>query len=165
MTKWLAERLVATFCTREAIPFRIFRLANVFGKGDNYSRRKNALQYLINELRHNRPIELYYGGDFIRDYIHVDDVCEALYKGMDVLPLNDVYNIGSGIPLKFKDLIGIAKEVLGSTSEIMSIEPPYFHKEVSTKDFYMDTTKVKNYGICTNLSPYEKLVRTILDEN
>ena len=49
MTKRLAEVLVIAYCKRENIPYRIFRLANVFGKGDKFSKQKNALQYLIND--------------------------------------------------------------------------------------------------------------------
>lgn len=145
MTKWLAERLVATYCTKSSIPWRIFRLANVFGEGDNFSKKKNALQYLVNELKHDRPIELYYGGDFIRDYIYVGRLCFLLYSAMFSTPVNSVYNIGSGIPTKFGELIEMARIVLKSKSTIKSIDPPQFHKDVSRKDFWMDVSRLQSY--------------------
>ena len=164
MTKRLAEVLVIAYCKRENIPHRIFRLANVFGKGDKFSKQKNALQYLINEMKYNRDIELYYGGNFYRDYIYVDDVCQILKRGMKFFPLNDIYNVGSGKALVFKDLILMAHAVLGSKSKITSVEPSKFHKAVQAKNFMMDIEKIKNLGVELDSSPYEQLVRMILDE-
>ena len=40
LTKAFAEELVIQYCRREGIPYRIFRLANVFGKGDKFSKQK-----------------------------------------------------------------------------------------------------------------------------
>ena len=164
LTKAFAEELVIQYCERENIPYRIFRLANVFGKGDNYSKQKNALQYLINEMRHNRDIELYYGGEFYRDYIHVSDVCRILKDGMKILPTNQIYNVGSGRSILFKDFILLAHTVLGSTSKISYSLPPEFHMAVQVKDFTMDISKIQEH-IRIETSPYEQLVRMILDEN
>ena len=163
-TKKQAEDLVIFYCERENIPYRIFRLANVFGKGDKFSKQKNALQYLINELRHNRDIELYWNGEFYRDYIHVDEVCRMLYEGMEELPVNEIYNVGSGRNFLFRDLIMIVHAVLGSRSKIHAIEPPELHKKVQVKSFYMDVSKLNSYGIKMQGSVYEQLVRMILDE-
>ena len=164
MTKRLAEVLVIAYCKRENIPYRIFRLANVFGKGDKFSKKKNALQYLINEMRHNRDIELYWGGEFYRDYIWVDEVCRMLMDGMIITPVNDIYNVGSGRKILFKDLILLAHRVLGSTSKIGYKEPSKFHEKVAMKDFYMDTSKINSCGIKVAGNLYAQLVGMILDE-
>lgn len=166
ITKWLAEKLVIQYCEKEDIPYRIFRLANVFGKGDKYSKQKNALQYLVNEMRHDRDIDLYYGGDFIRDYIHVDEVCRLLYEGMERLPVNDIYNIGSGVPIRFGDWINFAYGWLGSKSEIRATEPSEFHKKVQVKDFYMDISKIMKYGLVPERYKFmlEHFKEVVLDE-
>jgi len=163
-TKLMAESLVCHYCTLYKIPFRIFRLANVFGIGDSPSKHKNALQYLINEMRNNRDIELYYGGKFYRDYIHVDDVCGALMSGMNLLPKKVAYNIGSGIKILFRDFIDIAHAILKSESKIAAVEPTEFHSQVQVKDFWMDVSSVQKYGICEDLNPYIPFVEMLLDE-
>jgi nucleoside-diphosphate-sugar epimerase len=101
LTKLWAEQLVQDYCGENGIPWKIFRLANVFGKGDRFSNKKNALQYLINEMKHDRDIELYNDGMFYRDYIHVDSVCRMLYEGMRKLPPCRIYNVGSGRSILF----------------------------------------------------------------
>ena len=164
LTKSWAEKLVQDYCRDHEIPYRIFRLANVFGKGDKFSKKKNALQYLINEMKNDIDIHLYDNGMFFRDYIHVDDCCRMLYNGMKILPVNGIYNVGSGRPILFRDMILLAHTVLGSKSHIHSIKPPDFHKKIQVKDFWLDTTKINSFGIVNKSSPFEKLYRMLKDE-
>jgi len=165
LTKLWAEQMVIDYCSEHEILYRIFRLANVFGEGDKFSEKKNALQYLINEMENDRDIYLYNDGYFYRDYIHVDDVCKMLYKGMEILPVNEIYNVGSGRPILFRDMILLAHSVLGSKSNISSMEPTEFHKRIQVKDFWMDTSKINSYGIICKSSPYERLYRMLKDES
>ena len=165
ITKLCAERLVIDYCKEHDINYRIFRLANVFGEGDKFSEKKNALQYLINEMENDRDIYLYNDGYFYRDYIHVDDVCGMLYKGMEILPVNEIYNVGSGRPILFRDMILLAHSVLNSKSNISSMESTEFHKRIQVKDFWMDTGKINSYGIICKSSPYERLYRMVKDES
>jgi len=160
ITKAAAENLVESYCKTFNIPYQILRLSNVYGSGDNgVSKKKNALQYLINELRMNNQINLYHNGNFYRDYLHVDDIVEAiricLYKGAD----NEVFNIGSGDKILFSDVINLAKEILESSSEIQSIEPPRFHSIIQVKDFYMDVNKVKSLGFEQRVSIEEGILQ------
>ena len=51
ITKRCAEQLIISFCNTYGIKYRIFRLANVLGEGDQkISKKKNALQFLIKEI-------------------------------------------------------------------------------------------------------------------
>ncbi len=145
ITKKCAEDLLISFCKTFDIKYRILRLGNVYGGGDEKkSKKKNALQYLIDEIKQDRDISLYYGGRFIRDYIHVDDVCRAIKLCVDTAPENEIINIGSGNPYKFLYLINrVSKNYKGT---IHTIEPTDFHKIVQVKNFYLDVTKLNNLG-------------------
>lgn len=147
ITKRCAEQMIISFCETFDIKYRIFRLANVLGEGDSkISKKKNALQHLIKEIVNNRDVELYYGGNVLRDYIYVDDVCHAIKYCMDHAPVNQIINIGSGKPYLFLNIIKKAIEYSGSTSKIIDITPTHFHNVVQVKDSYLDTTKLKNFG-------------------
>ena len=70
------------------------------GKGDKgASSRKNAVTWMIDLLKENKSIDLYDRGEVLRDFLHVNDVCEAINliceKGK-----NDIYNVSSGHPSK-----------------------------------------------------------------
>jgi len=153
ITKYAAEELLISFCRTVGVNYRIFRLCNVYGAGDSgVSKKKNALQYLIDEMKSNRDINLYHDGIFYRDYMHVDDVCVAIDLCVNEAPYDCVINIGSGEKILFRDVMEIAKCELDSKSEFIPIHPPGFHKTIQVKDFYMDVSRLKSLGFKQNVS-------------
>ncbi len=146
ITKRCAEQLLVSYCETHKINYRIFRLANVYGLGDKFSKKKNAMQWLVNEVKEGRDVELYHGGNTVRDYIHVRDVVRALGICLERAPLNSITNIGSGKKYKMKKIIEFAKEITGSKSQVLSVLPTEFHKQVQVKDFYMDVSRLNSYG-------------------
>ena len=151
ITKRAAEQLLISYCQTFGMNYRILRLGNVVGRGDGrVSAKKNALQYLINRLKENEPIELYENGEFYRDYIHVKDCIEAINLVINRGELNEIYNIANGEATLFRDVITMAYEKLGSKSEIVSIPQKDFHKIVQVKSMYLDNTKLKALGYVQN---------------
>jgi nucleoside-diphosphate-sugar epimerase len=147
ITKRCAEQLLISFCETFDIKYRIFRLANVIGEGDlKISKQKNALQFLIKEIVHGKDVELYYGGNVIRDYIYVDDVCHAIHHCLENGAVNQIINIGSGIPYLFLDIIKKTIEYSNSPSKIIEINSTHFHDVVQVKDSHLDITKLTSMG-------------------
>lgn len=156
ITKRTAEQLLISYCETFNIKYRILRLANVLGENDKkVSKKKNALQYLVNKLKENGPIELYDNGDVYRDYIYVDDVVDAINLIIKKGSANEIYNIGNGIPIYLKDIILYAKNEINSTSDIKGIDAVEFHKKVQTKNMVLDITKIKNIGYQQKYSIYD----------
>lgn len=153
ITKKCAEDLLISFCKTYKINYRILRLCNVYGIGDNkVSKKKNAIQYMINLLKENKEVSLYDSGTHIRDLMYVDDVCSAINLVLEKGELNSIYNIGSGTGVKIGDVINTAKNILQSESVIESIECPEFHNLVQVKDFWMDNTKLMSLGFKQSVS-------------
>jgi nucleoside-diphosphate-sugar epimerase len=147
ITKLAAEKMLICFCETFEIKYRIFRLANVIGTGDNkISKKKNALQFLIKEIVNDRDVELYYGGNVLRDYIHVDDVCRAINLCIEKYECNQIINVGNGIPYKFLDMINYAIEYSKSSSKIIEIQPTQFHNIVQVKNSYLSVSKLSKVG-------------------
>ena len=147
ITKRCAEQLIISFCNTYNVKYRIFRLANVLGEGDQkISKKKNALQFLIKEIVEGKDVELYYGGNVLRDYIYVDDVCQAIYHCIENAPVDQIINIGSGKPYLFLNIIKKAIKKTNSASKIIEIQPTHFHNIVQVKNSYLDTTKLNNFG-------------------
>jgi len=159
ITKRAAEQLLISYCETFGMKYRILRLANVAGPGDkNASAKKNALAYLIKQLKAGAPIELYDGGQFIRDYIHIEDCVRAINLVITSGDVNTIYNIGNGVPILFKDLIYTAKELLNSNSNIISIPQKQFHSVVQVKSMYMDNTKLLTLGYQQQFNMYDILI-------
>lgn len=153
ITKRAAEELLISYCQTFGIHYRILRLGNVYGKGDTgVSKKKNALQFLIERLKRGENIDLYHGGHFYRDYMHVDDVADAIDLVCSKGEVDQVYNIGSGEKILFKDVIELVRGYTNSTSAISEIDPPVFHRVVQIKDFYMKVDKLKSLGFSPKIS-------------
>ncbi len=162
ITKKAAEDLLICFCKTFGVKYRIFRLANVYGPNDEKAgKQKNALQYLINEIKSNKNINLYYNGDFLRDYIHVSDAVECIKFLMANGNTNEIYNIGSGRPINFRQIMDYVKTQTNSTSEFHAIEPPIFHSHVQVRDMYLDISKIEKLGWKNKINIWDGL-KTIL---
>lgn len=147
ITKHTAEKMLISYCETFGIQYRILRLTNIIGSGDNkVSKKKNALQYMINLLKTNQEVKLYNDGNVIRDYMFIDDCCEAIMTCIKSDTINCVINISNSEPIKIKDIIYYAKDKLNSCSTISSIETPDFHKIVQIENIYLDNSKLLRLG-------------------
>ena len=92
ITKKCAEDLIISFAQTTGMKYRILRLCNVMGEGDTKaSKKKNAIQWMVNELKADRDIKVYDHGSHCRDIMHVEDVCRAIKLIMDKGDLNEIY--------------------------------------------------------------------------
>jgi nucleoside-diphosphate-sugar epimerase len=64
-------------------------------------------------VNRENPITIWGSGDQCRDFIHIDDVVEAVMQTKDVLAPGDVLNLGSGIPISFRQLVAMAHTECG----------------------------------------------------
>lgn len=147
ITKHAAEQLIASYCNTFNINYRILRLTNIIGSGDKkVSKKKNALQYIINLLKNNEEVKLYDGGTAIRDYMFVDDCCEAIMTCLDKASYNTIINISNSEPVAIKDVVYYVKNKINSTSNITTIQTPDFHKIVQIENMYLDNTRLLALG-------------------
>jgi nucleoside-diphosphate-sugar epimerase len=109
----------------------------------------------------NNPIKLYDGGENIRDFMHVDDVCEAINLVASKGEVDEIYNIGSGEPHNFIETMSYVKAQCQSTSEFESVAPPEFHKVAQAQDMYLDVSKLKKLGFEPKISIWEGLNKII----
>ena len=163
ITKRCAEQLLISYCDTFKIKYRILRLANVLGHRDSkVSAKKNALQYLIDKMIHNEDIELYDAGEFFRDYIDVRDCAKAIKLAMT--GEEHIYNISNGVSQKFKDLINIAAQYIGTTSNVWDkLQKPDFHAVVQTKNVFLSNKKLAELGYKPEISMEDTLMDIIDD--
>lgn len=162
ITKRTAEQLLMSWCTTFGVDYRILRLSNIYGTGDNKaSKKKNAIQFMVGELKYHRPISLYENGMIYRDLLHIDDTVRALDLVMEKGEKNAIYNIGSGKPTLLRDVIDLASYLSDSKSIISSIPTPEFHQQVQAKDFWLDTSKLQDLGFVPSV-PLEHGIADLL---
>jgi nucleoside-diphosphate-sugar epimerase len=145
ITKHSAEQLLESYCATFGVKYRILRLAGVLGRGDNHtSYKKKAVQYMVSELMEGNKVKLYKEVS-IRDFIDVRDCVRAMEMVIDTGDWNTVYNVGNGEGISVNSLIYQAQKI-ADRGEVYEVEVPTFHKKVQTREFWMDTTKLKLLG-------------------
>ena len=146
ITKRAAEQLLISYCQTFNMSWRILRLGNVIGVGDNkISPKKNALQWMIRELAQGRDINLYSDGG-IRDYIDARDAASAIHLVLEKGETNQIYNISNGRGYNIEHLMRHAHEACGFSGKIGRVSVPEFHKIVQVPVMYMDISKIKELG-------------------
>jgi nucleoside-diphosphate-sugar epimerase len=153
ITKRTAEQLLISFCETFGCKYRIFRLANVYGTDKTVSPKKNVLGFLINKLRNGEDVQLYDSGFVLRDYMHVDDVSRAIKHIIDTGSENEIYNIATGQPRYFRDIIELAVNKLPNCkSKIISVETPEFYAKSQAKNFSLNIEKLNKLNFKPSIS-------------
>lgn len=156
ITKHTAEQLLIEYCGTYRIPYRVLRLCNVVGGLDRSAGvHKNVLHSMARSIKKHEPITMVNHGDFWRDYLHRDDICRAINFAIDQAPINDIINIGSGSPIKFREAIDYCMSVCDSASRIEHLT------RYDVIDCMMDTKKLQNLGWRPSLS-WQQAVDDIL---
>jgi nucleoside-diphosphate-sugar epimerase len=164
ITKHAAERLLMSYCDTFNIKYRILRLTNIIGTGDSkISKKKNALQYMINALHKNETIKLYNDGSSIRDYMDVADCVRAIKICLDNAPVNEIINISNSEPKTIREIIYYSKDKLNSKSIIESIPSPQFHKVVQIDNMWLNNAKLLSYGYSQQISVMDSVDCIIKD--
>lgn len=159
------EELLISYCETFGIKYKILRLANVLGAKDRkVSRKKNALQYLIQRLLQNETIELYDNGEFYRDYIDVRDCTVAMKLAMESELPYTIYNISNGVSQKFRDMIDFVVEYSGSKSLVMDkLDKPEFHSVVQAKNVFLSNRRLGETGYLPRYTIQETLMKIVDD--
>lgn len=160
-TKLCAENIIKLYSRLYDIPYIICRLTNVYGEYESFTnKKKGTLNYLIMKAVKNEEIAVYKDGNYYRDYLYIDDVVSALLF-LEEKAENDLFIVGFGFSVKFRDIIKAVIELSKSKSLIRKIDPPGFNKIVGTTDFVADTTKLNKLGWTAKIDYREGLEKII----
>ena len=147
ITKRAAEQLLMSYCDTFGMRYKIVRFANVLGIGDkNISRKKNAFQYMVQQVALGNDVDYLYDGKFYRDFIDVRDAVNAAKLVIEKGDQNSIYNAGNGMPYDINQWIHYANIKAGGKSKITLIPVPEFHKIVQVKDMWLDISKIRKLG-------------------
>ena len=112
-SKASADHLVKSFVRTYKLPAIISNCCNNYGPNQF---PEKLIPKLIYNILNNKPLPIYGVGKNSREWIHVDDHCEALLKIFNKGRIGESYNVGSNQNIKnldiAKKLLKIAKKKL-----------------------------------------------------
>ena len=143
-SKASGDLLIKSYVRTYKIPAIITNCCNNYGP-NQYPEK--LIPTIIYKIINQKPIPIYGNGKNIREWIYVEDHCNALIKISEKGILGENYNIGSGIEL---NNIEITKKIISSFKEI-DINVANKAKFIFVKDrpghdlrYSLNSSKIKN---------------------
>jgi len=119
ISKRAAEDVVREYCTRhKQQDYSIFRFYNVVGSDGYEPTNPDGLMYKLIEARDTGVFTIY-GNDYdvsvidgtcIRDYVHVNEICDALKQAIEK-PSNSVECLGHGVGYTVQEIVDLFQKV------------------------------------------------------
>lgn len=118
----------------------ILRLSNVYGKGQMHGRGQGVIAEWKYRLNNELKIPLIGSLKSFRDYIHINDVTEAISILLSTPNKQGIYNLGSGVPTSLETLAEVFNKITRSTIEFE------IHGKRSTdrNGYYLDISKISS---------------------
>jgi dTDP-glucose 4,6-dehydratase len=139
-SKACGELLVHAANQTHGLKYNITRCCNNYGPRQP---PRNLVPKAITHILNNIPIPIHGQGKQMREWIYVKDHCSAIMRIIEHAPINETYNIGSGI--EYTNL-----EIVNKISHILKVEAPKisFIKDRPGHDFRysVDTAKIRDLG-------------------
>ena len=121
---------------------------NLYGPNDNYDlKSSHVLPAMIrkfheSKINGNIPVTLWGSGTPLREFLHVDDLADAVLFALNKNLDEHLYNVGSGEEISIKDLALMIRSITGHEGEIIWDTT----KPDGTPRKLLDTSNLRNKG-------------------
>lgn len=119
LSKLVAEKTLGLFHAVAGLDYRILRVANPYGPFQLPDRAQGIVATIVRRALDGEPVEIWGDGSVVRDYLHIDDVCDALVRAAVVDTDVRVFNIGSGQGTSLNALVAAVSQALDRPIDIV----------------------------------------------
>ncbi len=135
-----ADRLAYSYFATYELPVIISRASNNFGP---YQYPEKLIPLFVTNALEDKPLPLYGDGKNIRDWLFVEDHCEALYFLLDRGVNGEVYNIAGG---NERENIFITKFILRELGKPESLIKYVADRPGHDRRYSLDSSKLASLG-------------------
>lgn len=137
-SKASADHLVHAYYSTYSFPSLITRCSNNYGP---YQFPEKLIPLMINNALNDEPLPVYGDGKNIRDWIYVEDHCEAIRTVLNNGKTGEVYNIGGNTEMQNIEIVKLILDHLDKPySLIQFVEDRLGHD----RRYAIDATKIKD---------------------
>ena len=156
-SKAAADVIARAYFTTYRFPVIITRSSNNYGP---YQFPEKFIPLLVTNAFQRKPLPIYGDGLYVRDWLYVEDNCEAILRIMEEGRAGEIYNIGGGCE---KKNIDVAKAILKITGRDRSLLKFVTDRPGHDRRYAIDFSKIrKELGWKPAISFDEGLKRTIV---
>lgn len=136
--------------------------SNLYGPFDNFDlNSSHVLPAMIrkfhdSKINGNQPVKLWGTGEPLREFLHVEDLADAVLFLLDKEVTHPLINVGTGIDISIKKLALMVQSVIGHEGEILwDLDKPD-----GTPRKVMDVSRINSMGWHHRLSLIEGITQT-----
>ena len=148
--KFFAEMQLMLATRNKELNATVLRLSNVYGPSQHNCRSsdRGVLNKVAAMALESKEICLYGDGEYIRDYVYIDDVVRAfLTAAVASNSIDGVFNIGSGVGTSvkhvFESVAKIAHQICGHKVDIVRVPWPKHLLQIERRNFVADTSRFR----------------------
>jgi UDP-glucose 4-epimerase len=93
--KLLAEEMIRFHARRHGLSYLILRIANTYGRTAPGTSSQGVVDVFLHRILEGLPVDVWGNGEQVRDYLHIDDLADAVDALLAHGVRDDVFNVGS----------------------------------------------------------------------
>ena len=148
--KLYAEQHLTMASNQGFLSAKSLRLANVYGPSlsESHSEDRGILSRITKACMQGHTVNAYGGGNYLRDYIYIDDVVDAfLWSGIAGSPhtvLNVASGIGTTVKAAFEMIADEVEKNTGISANVIDTNWPQNINIIETRNFIASNNKLKS---------------------
>ncbi len=166
-SKYVMDNIALDYSEQTGLKAVGVRYFNVYGPGEAHKGKfASMIWQLYKQMKEGKRPRIFKWGEQKRDFVYVKDCVDLTIEAQNA-PKTTVYNVGSGQPHSFNEVIQYLNEALGTDYEPEYFDCPYdFYQEYT----HADMTKAKEelgfvpkYSLKDGIKEYVDIVEGKLD--
>jgi UDP-glucose 4-epimerase len=112
INKLAVEKYILMYRQLHGIQPVILRISNAYGQRQRVDSVQGAVAVFMHRALHGLPIDIWGDGSVVRDFVHVNDLADAIARATCYTGRECLFNVGSGVGTPLRELIGLLEHVL-----------------------------------------------------
>lgn len=125
--KKVIETYLQFYGTRYGINYKIARLSNPYGRGQDQDKPQGVIPIFINRLLKGDEIKIFGDGTSERDYIFLNDLVDGIIKVDEYIGEEHIFNLGYGQVYSLLEIIRSIEGISGKTFKNIQYAPKRYH--------------------------------------
>ncbi|CAG0979566.1 UDP-glucose 4-epimerase [Anaerolineales bacterium] len=138
--KLTIEKYLQLYKYQYGLDCKIMRLSNPYGPGQNLTGRQGFIAIAIGKILAGDAIMIRGDGSTIRDFVYIDDVCEALHLMATSQSQESIFNVGSGQGHSLGHVVSTLGRLIGKEIKVAYTDSRFVDIPASV----LDITREKN---------------------
>lgn len=132
------DMLTSAYGRTFGIDYTITRCSNNYGPHQNFI---SLIPLFISKIKKDEKVPLYGDGSNIRDWLYVEDHCDAIWEVFTRAKKKSVYNVGGNNEYTNLEITKIILEAMGKSEDLISFVPD---RPGHDKRYAIDASKIRD---------------------